>query len=154
MQIFKLHEFATAMKVKVAQLCPTLRPHGLYSPWNSLGQNTGVGSCSLLQGIFPTQVSNPGLPHCRRILYQLSHQRSPRILECIDYPFSIDFPDPGSEPGSPALQTDSLPAELPGQCMNSFHLQQRIKTCFVQYERLFHITLDNSLLTFHPLIIF
>ena len=52
----------------------SLRPHGLYSPWNSPGQNTGVGSLSLLQGIFPTQVSNPGLPRCRQILYQLSHQ--------------------------------------------------------------------------------
>ena len=50
-----------------------LRPHGLYNPWNSSGQNTGVGSRSLLQGIFPTQGSNPGLSHCRRILYQLSH---------------------------------------------------------------------------------
>ena len=47
--------------------------HGLYSPWNSPGQNTGAGSLSLLQGIFPTQRSNPGLPHCRWILYQLSH---------------------------------------------------------------------------------
>ena len=47
---------------------------GLYSPWNSPGQNTGVGSLSLLQEIFPTQGSNPGLPHCRRILYQLSHK--------------------------------------------------------------------------------
>ena len=44
---------------------------------NSLGQNTGVGSLFLLQGIFPTQGSNPGLPHCRRILYQLSHKGSP-----------------------------------------------------------------------------
>ena len=59
----------------------SLWPHGLYSPWNSPGQNTGVGSRSLLQGIFPTQGSNPGLPCCRRILYQLSHQGSPRILE-------------------------------------------------------------------------
>ena len=50
----------------------SLRPLGLYSPWNSLGQNTGVGSFSRLQGIFPTQGSNPGLPHCGRILYQLS----------------------------------------------------------------------------------
>ena len=50
--------------------------HGLYSPWNYPGQNTGVGSLSLLQGIFPTQGANPGLPHCRRILYQLSHQGS------------------------------------------------------------------------------
>ena len=49
----------------------------LYSPWNSPGQSTGVGSHSLLQGIFPTQGSKPGLPHCRWILYQLSHQGSP-----------------------------------------------------------------------------
>ena len=42
----------------------------IYSPWTSLGKNTGVGGCSLLQGIFPTQGSNPGLPHCRQILYQ------------------------------------------------------------------------------------
>ena len=53
-----------------------LWPHGLYRPWESLGQNTGMGSLSLLQGILPTQGSNPGLPHCRRILYQLSHQGS------------------------------------------------------------------------------
>ena len=46
----------------------SLRPHGLYSPWNSLGQNTGVGSLSLLQGIFPTQGSNPDLLHFRWIL--------------------------------------------------------------------------------------
>ena len=65
-----------------------LRPHGLYSPWNFLGQNTGVGSLSLLQGIVPTQGSNPGLPHCRQILYQLSHKGSPRILERVAYPFS------------------------------------------------------------------
>ena len=62
-------------------------PHGLYSPWNSAGQNTGVGSLSLLQGIFLTQGSNPGLPHCRQILYQLSHKGSPRILEWVAYPF-------------------------------------------------------------------
>ena len=60
----------------------------LYSPWNSPGQNTVVGSPSLLQGIFPTQGSNPGLSHCRWILYQLSYQRSLRILEWVAYPFS------------------------------------------------------------------
>ena len=53
-----------------------LQPQGLYSPWDSPGQNTGVGSLTLLQGIFPTQGSNLGLPHCRWILYQLSHQGS------------------------------------------------------------------------------
>ena len=62
--------------------------HKLYSPWNSLGQNTGVGSLSLLQGIFLTPGSNPGLPHCRQILYQLSHKGSPRVLEWVAYPFS------------------------------------------------------------------
>ena len=46
------------------------------SPWNSLGQNTGVDSFTLLQGIFPTQGLNPGLLHCRWILYQLSHKGS------------------------------------------------------------------------------
>ena len=58
------------------------------SPQNSPGQNTGVGSLSLLQGIFPTQESNQGLLHCRQILYQLSHKGSPRILERVAYPFS------------------------------------------------------------------
>ena len=56
----------------------SLQPHGLYSPWNSPGQNTGVSSLSLLQGIFPTQESNPGLPHCRWTLYQQSHEGSPQ----------------------------------------------------------------------------
>ena len=55
----------------------SLRPHGLHRPRNSLGQNTGVGSLSLLQGIFPTQGSNPGLPQCGQILYWLSHKGSP-----------------------------------------------------------------------------
>ena len=54
-----------------------LWPHGLYSPWNSPGQNTGVGSLSLLQGIVPAQGLNPGLLHCRWILYQLSYKGSP-----------------------------------------------------------------------------
>ena len=66
-------------KVKFAQSCPTLCEdiHGLYSPWDSPGQNTGVGSCSLLQGISPTQGSNPSLLYCRWILYQLNLQGNP-----------------------------------------------------------------------------
>ena len=59
----------------------SLQPHGLYSPWNSPGQNTGVGSLSLLQGIFPTQGSSPGLPHCRWILYQLRPKEAQRTVE-------------------------------------------------------------------------
>ena len=72
----------------------SLQLYALYSPWNSPGQNTGVGSLSLLQGIFPTQGLNPGLPHCRQILYQLSHKGSPRILEWVAYPFSRGSPRP------------------------------------------------------------
>ena len=72
----------------------SLRPHGLYSPWISSGQNTGLDSLSLLQGICPTQGSNPGLSHCRRILYQLSHKGSPKILEWVAYCFSSGSSQP------------------------------------------------------------
>ena len=65
-----------------------LRSYGLYSPWNLPGQNTGVGSLSFLQRIFPTQGLNPGLLHCRWILYQLSHQGSQGILGWVAYPFT------------------------------------------------------------------
>ena len=66
----------------------SLPPLGLYSPLHYPSQNTGVGNLFLLQGIFPTQGSKPGLPHCRWILYQLSHKGSPRILKWVAYPFS------------------------------------------------------------------
>ena len=54
----------------------SLQSHGLCSPWNYPGQNTEVGNLFLLEGIFPTHGSNPGLPPCRQILYQLSHKGS------------------------------------------------------------------------------
>ena len=57
----------------------SLQPPGLYSPWTSPGQNPGEGSLSLLQRIFPSQGSKTGLPHCRWILYQLSHRGSPQF---------------------------------------------------------------------------
>ena len=85
----------------------SLRPHGLYSPWNSPGQNTGMGSLSLLQGISPTQGSNPGLPHFRQVLYQLSHQGSAGRGKV------------GVKPRSPTLQAGSLPAEPPGKPRNT-----------------------------------
>ena len=79
------HYWAYTLKVKVlvAQSCPTLcDPMDCSLPGSSVhgdspGKNTGVGSHSLLQGIFPTQGSNPGLLHCRQILYCLSLQGSP-----------------------------------------------------------------------------
>ena len=92
----------------------SLRPHELYRPWHSPGLNTGVGSHSLLQGIFPTQGSNPGLPHCRWLLYQLSHREAQAC--CSGRPISspADLPDPGIEPGFPALQAESSATELQG----------------------------------------
>ena len=55
------------------------------------------GSCSLLHGIFPTQGSNPGLPHCMWILSQLRHQGSPRILKWVTYPFSSGSSQPRNQ---------------------------------------------------------
>ena len=57
----------------------------LYSPWNSPGQNTGVGSRTLLQGIFPTQGLNPGLPHCMQSLYQLATRETHRGQAAISF---------------------------------------------------------------------
>ena len=94
---------------------PALQADSLPAEPQGKPKNTGVGSLSLLQGIFPTQEWNQGLLHCRWILYQLSHKGSPRILEWVAYPFSKVFPDPGMEPGSPALQADSLPTEPQGK---------------------------------------
>ena len=92
----------------------SLRPHGRHSPWNSPGRDTEVGSLSLLQGIFPTQGQNPGLPNFRQILYQMNQKGSLRILEWVAYPFASEL-NPRIEPGSPALQADSLPTELSGK---------------------------------------
>ena len=77
----------------------SLWPHGLYSQWNSPDQNTGMGSLSLVQGIFPTRGLNPDLLHCVQILYQLSHKGSPRILEWVAYPFSSGSSRPRNRTG-------------------------------------------------------
>ena len=61
----------------------SLRPHGLYSPWNSPDQNTGVGSLPLLQQIFLAQDSNWGLLQCRQVLHQLSSEGSPGMLRVL-----------------------------------------------------------------------
>ena len=74
-----LHKYMKSESESHSIMSNSLQHHGLYSPWNSPGQDTGMGSLSLLQRIFPIQGSNPGLPYCKQILYQLSHQGSPRI---------------------------------------------------------------------------
>ena len=83
----------TTVLCLAAQSCLTLcdpmdcSPPGSSVHGDSPGKNTGVGCHGLIQGIFPTQGLNPGLPHCRWILYRLSHQGSPRILKWVAYPF-------------------------------------------------------------------
>ena len=102
-------------EVKVKVILVALWPSGLYSPWNSPGQNTGVGSCSLLQGIFPTQRLNPCLPHCRQILCQLNHKGSPRILKWVAYPFSSGSSHSRNQTGVSCTAGGTLPTELSGK---------------------------------------
>ena len=88
-----LHEIMHCAALSRSVMSDSLLSHGLQPtrllcPWDSPGKNTGVGCHALLQGIFPTQGSNPDFPHCRWILYHLSHQGSPRILEQLAYPFT------------------------------------------------------------------
>ena len=113
--------FAACVKLVlclVIQSCPTpcnsmdCSPPGSFVHGDSSGKNTRVGCHALLQGIFPTQGSNPGLPHCRYILYCPSHQGSPRILEWVGCPFSRGACRPRNRMACPALQADSLAAEL------------------------------------------
>ena len=82
----------------------SLCPHELYSPWNSPGQNTGMGRLSLLQGIFPTQGSNPGLPHCRQILYQLSHKGRKSLKSNWNISKTLEMWPPPSDPGWVAIK--------------------------------------------------
>ena len=110
----------------------SLQPHGLYSPWNSPGQNTGMGSLALLRGIFSTQGSNPSLPQYRQILYHLSHQGSPLTPQPGIKPATLVLEGKVLTTGPPgkSLQVDSLPAEPQGKPKNagvgSLSLLQRI----------------------------
>ena len=89
------HMEVKKVKMKIAQSHLTLcDPMDCILTCNPSGQNTGVGNLSLLQEIFPNQGSNPGLPHGRQILYQLSHKGSPRVLEWVAYPFSSGSSQP------------------------------------------------------------
>ena len=100
-------------------------------------------SLSLLQGIYPTWGSNPGLPHCRRILYRLSHKESPRILEWVIYPG--DLPDPGFEFMCLLYwRTDSLSLSHQGNLL-SFHSDLVFLLCLEFYVAsiLCHLLINN-----------
>ena len=84
----RLQESVREREWSCSVMSNSLRRHGLqptrvFLPWDSPGKDTGVGCHFLLQGIFPTQGSNPGLLHCRQTLYHLSHQGSPKSLYCL-----------------------------------------------------------------------
>ena len=88
--------------------------------WDSPGKNIGVGCHALLQGIFPTQGSNPGLPALQADFLPSEPAGKPKdtgegSLSLLQW----NLPDPGIEPGFPALQVDSLPFEPPGKLMNT-----------------------------------
>ena len=110
------------------------------SPWNSPGHNTGVGTLSLLQQIFPTQGSNPGLPHCRWILYHLSHKGIPtgpnELIELITSGCSIK--------SWSHLLSVSTPAQwyiIPTKCSNDCTTQ-----CFHFAYTLSQISSEENLL--------
>ena len=88
----------------VAQSCLTLCDPWLLCPWNFPGKNTGVGYHFLLQGIFPTQVSNLGLLHCWQILYHLSHKGSPNYTSCKNH-FSYQIEDQSESPSHTSCQS-------------------------------------------------
>jgi len=102
------------------------------------GKNTGVGYHALLEDIFPTQESNPGLPDCRWILYRLSHRGSPRILEWVAYPFSRGSSQPRNRTRVSCIVGRVLPAELPGKPvfkwtqLKSFQLKKPKQTKHLQ----------------------
>ena len=102
--IFQYFEDIIGISESGSVMSDSLQPQGLepprlLCPWNSPGQNTGVGSCSLLQGVFKTQGLNPCPPHHRQTLYHLTHQGSPSLLECVEYPFSGGSPLPRNRTG-------------------------------------------------------
>ena len=119
-----------------------------HSPWNSPSQNTGVGSLSFLQGIFPTQGSNPGLPHCRQIIYQLRYQRSPRILEWVAYPFSRGSSQTRNWTGVSCIAVDSLPAELPGKPLVWYNLIYFCSFCLCLWCHIQKTTVKTSVEVF------
>ena len=112
-------------------------PHGLYSPWHFPGQNTGVGSLSCLQGIFPTQGSNPGLPHCWWILYQLSHKGSPRMLEWVAFSFSRGSSWPRNQTGVSCITGRFFTncAIREAQTPECMHIQMSLWRWFLSHRR-------------------
>ena len=101
-----------------------MEPARLLCPWNSPGKNNGVGSSSLLQGIFLTQRWNLGLLHCRWILYHLSHQGTP-IMKTSP-PKSTS---PGGLPVSPAVNSPFMAPRWKHYPCKHYHLGKHHGLC-------------------------
>ena len=144
------------LNTEFAQSCLTFVTPWTLS-WHSPGQNTGVGSFSLLQGIFPTQGSNPGLPHCRWILYQLNHKESPRILGWEVYPFFSESSQPrnwsgvsciasGFFPNSAMRKVLETPASLDKQAPTLARIPALLTVCFFLHPLIVPLLVDCAVL--------
>ena len=155
--MFRSFSVWCAVLCLVAQLCPTLCDPMDYSPrgssvhGDSPGKNIGMGYHALLQGLFPTQGSNPGLPHCRQIIYQLSHQRSPRILEWVAYPFSRGSSQTRNRTGISYIAVDSLPAELPRKPLVWYSLIYFCSFCLCLWCHIQKTTVKTNMEEFSPM---
>ena len=155
------HILPSRLAYIVTQSCSTLCDPMDYSlpgssvPGDSPGKKTGVGCYALLQGIFPTQGLNPGLPRCRRILYlsELPTGEAQEYSSGQPIPSSEDLPNSGTEPGSPALQVDSLPTSSQGSPSHLDQMPFIAPHCFLQtmmkrkwkeYSPCMHIDLDQN----------
>ena len=106
---------------------------------NSPGKNTRGGYHDLLQGIFPPQEFNPGLPDCRQILYHLSYQESPRILEWVAYPFSMGFSQPRNWIGVSPLRYSCLENPMDGEAWwAAVHGVAKSRTRLSDFTFIFH----------------
>ena len=121
------------LKTSHSVMSESLGPHGLYSPWNSPGWNTGVGSLSLLQGIFPTQESKPGILHCGQILYQLSHKGSSGIPEWASYSFSIRSSQPRNRTGVFCIAGGSLTNGAMREALSLLPMANGYKVLMISY---------------------
>ena len=127
-------QFFSVPKVLVTESCPTLCDPMDWSarhlcPWDSPDENPGMGYHSLLQGIFLTQGLNPGLPHCRQILYHLSHQGSPfSAYDTYKSPISLK-PQQVSDPGVKSLMKHKWSCQ---PWSNNMVLQKALKAQWCQ----------------------
>ena len=138
----------TVKSVSYSVVLDSLRPNGLWPAkllclWISPGKNIGMGCHFLLQGIFPTQGSNPGLLHCRRILYQMSHKGSPRTWEWV-----APFFSGSSRPRNWTRVSHILGEFFTNRAMKDTNSWSLLKFMFIEW-----VMLPNHLTLCHPLLL-